>query len=280
MIRRSIPLIISAILITGCAFEKKEHLIICPGKSSVTSALFSLRLNSQNIVPVKANGDCRLRYYVEDSKKPRSENFSIKLYLKPFNDIYLQGDKTLIPRAFVLGSNENEFWLAIKPKEISKYWWGRWSEQDSVYGFIINPKTLLEGLGISEIDIEQDWSLSNEGPFDILTRRDYGKITKKIYIYSCDYRIRKIEYFDPDENVTASVEMSKYKEISEGFFMPSIMEITTNTQDDPISIALNLKSIKPAESKEVENALFYRRAPRGFKQVYRVVGGEWIEQSE
>jgi hypothetical protein len=277
MIRRFILLLVSAIIFTGCAFEKKEVLRICPGKMSVAESLSTLRSQSQSIVSLKANGQCRFLYYVEGRKKPQSESFSIKLHVKPLSDIYLQGDKALVPRAFVLGSNEKEFWLAVKPKEISTYWWGRWSEQDSVHGFLINPKTLLDGLGINEIDTEQEWSLSNEGPFDILTRSNYGKVTKKIYIYSCDYRTRKIEYFDPNEEVSASIEMSKYKEISEGCFVPSIIEAVTNAQEDPVSIILNLKSIKPYENPD---ALFYRRAPRGFETVYRVVNGRWIEQTE
>ena len=171
--------------LAGCAYEANEVLWICPGKKSVGEALSVLKSNSKDIISFKANGKCRLLYYVEDKPKPQKENFSVKLRVKPPVDIYLQGDAHIVHKAIVLGSNEEEFWLSIRPKEISAYWWGKWSEQDNSNGMLINPKILLEALGIIDIDEEDSWSLSNKGPFDILTKQDKDIITKKIYVYSC-----------------------------------------------------------------------------------------------
>ncbi len=271
---------IATFFLAGCAFESKEVLWICPGKISVTDSLSALKLNSQNIVSFKANGRCRLQYYVEDKSKPQSENFSVKLRVNPPVDIYLQGDAPLVNKAVVLGSNEDEFWLSIRPKEISAYWWGKWSEQDNSNGMLINPKILLEALGIFEVDEEENWSLSNKGPYDILTKQDQELITKKIYVYSCDYSVRKVEYFDPNGQVIARVELAKYRKVSEDCLIPSSIEITTNAQSDTEesdSITLDLKSIKPAIINEI---LFKRRPDRGFKHVYKVVNGKWIEKPQ
>jgi hypothetical protein len=117
-----------------------------------------------------------LEYYVEGKTKPQRENLSVKLRVNPPAEIYLQGDKPLVSKAIVVASNEREFWLAIRPK-ISLYCWGLWSEQDSGGGLVINPRTLLEALGIEQIDAGQDWSLSNEGAFDVLTKRERGVVT-------------------------------------------------------------------------------------------------------
>ncbi len=280
MTRKSLPLIFVAMLfLAGCPANMKEPLRVCPGKSSVTEALLMLESKSGNIIPLTARGQCRFKYYVEDKEKPQSENFAVKLWIGVPQKIYFQADKALVPKAIVLGSNEREFWLAIKPKEISAYWWGRWSEQDSMSGHIINPKILLEAIGATTIDYDQDWSLSNKGPYDILTRRDEGIISKKVYVYSCDYRIRKIEYYDPNEQVLARLEMSWYEQVTEECSIPSSILITTfpeKKNEDTISISLSLKSLKP---KEMPDALYYRRAPRGFKDVYRVMNGKWIKQS-
>lgn len=280
MFRKIMPIMVFAMsLFGGCAVDRKEPLQVCPGVTSVTEALLKLRSNSENIISLRAHGQFRFEYYVEDKKKPQSENFTVKLWVSPPREIYLQADKALVPKAVVLGSNDREFWLAIKPKEISAYWWGRWSEQNSIYGHIINPKILLEALGATDIDIDQSWSLSNEGPFDILTKQDRGVVTKKIHVYSCDYRIRKIEYYDPNEEVLASLDIAWYKEVSEGCFIPSSISIAAYPQkknEDSISISLNLKSMKPKESPD---ALFKRRAPRGFKNIYRIVNGRWNRQS-
>ena len=76
---------------------------------------------------------------------------------------------------------------------------------------------------MSEVDAEQDWSLSNEGAFDVLTRRDRGAITKKVDIYSCEYQVSKIELFDLTGQVAACAELDSYEEVSEGFSVPAWM---------------------------------------------------------
>ncbi|MHC4702069.1 MAG: hypothetical protein ACYTFQ_16005, partial [Planctomycetota bacterium] len=158
-------------ILAGCAPEMRTVKEICPGKRSVDEALAALQAQAQNAVSLKASGQCRVELPVEGKKKPQKENLDVRLRVNPPSQIYLWGDKPLVPNAVVLGSNEEEFWLAIRPKEISRYVWGRWDEQGSAGRLVINPRTLLEALGMSEVDPREDWSLSNEGAFDVLTKR-------------------------------------------------------------------------------------------------------------
>ena len=276
--------IVGAILtLAGCAPEMRTPKKVCPGKDSVAEALAALQLQAQKAVSLKASGQCQLEFYVEGKKKPQKENVDVGLRVNPPAEIYLWGDKPLVSKAVVLGSNEQEFWLAIRPKEISLYGWGKWSEQGSSAGPIINPRTLLEALGMSEVDAEQDWSLSNEREFDILTRRDRGAVTKKIYIYSCEYQVSKIELFDSMGQVAACAELDSYEEVSEGFYVPAWIQITTFTQDearDPLTITLRLRSISSHE--KWAGAIFDRKhsRPRGFDNVYRIVNGKLIEEPQ
>ena len=271
-------------ILVGCAPEIRRPLEICPGKGSVAEALSALQSHWQNMVPLKANGHCLLEYYGDQKRKPHKEKFSVKLWVNPPVEIYLQGDATLVPKAIILGSNEREFWLSIRPKEISTYWWGKWSQQDSSETLMINPKTLLEALGIAAVDAEWNWSLSNEGAFDILTKRQRGVVIKKIYVYSCDYLVRKIEYFDADGQIAGVAELDKYKQVLEGFFVPAGIKIIKRADDNPedsLSITLDLKSIRPAKiTAKQQNVLFNRPQPRGFKRLIRIVGGKWIEQRQ
>ncbi|MHC4206542.1 MAG: hypothetical protein ACYSTT_17960 [Planctomycetota bacterium] len=285
LLRRLIPYIPVVILIlAGCESRFRQPTKICPGKDSVTDALAALQSQSRNVVPLRANGQCRFEYSVEGKKKLQKENFNVRLWVNPPVELYLQGDKALVPKAIVLGSNEKEFWLSIRPKEISKHWWGYWSEQDLSEGLVINPRTLLESLGIGEVETQKDWSLSNKGPYDIISKRQQDVVIKKIYIYSCDYRVRKIEFFSRDGQVVADAELDRYEEVSDGFFIPSLMKITTYSRDTGeslLSITLDLNSIKPATITEPRrNVLFERPPPKGFKTVYRVVNGKWIEASQ
>ncbi|MHC4888117.1 MAG: hypothetical protein ACYTEO_01485 [Planctomycetota bacterium] len=272
---------LAILAITGCAPDLKHPTRVCPGKRSASQSLDSLRLTSERVLSLKATGRCVARVYVEDKKY--HESFPITLWVNPPAQIRLHGDVFLNPRGIVLGSNEREFWLAIKPKEISTYHWGLWSEQDSSQSVIINPKTLLEALGIVPPGSDESWALSNEGAFDVLTKRnDQGRIVKKVYIYSCDYRVSKIEYFNVDGEVMVIAELYKYREISEGCFVPRVIKIITYAQEGrEDSVIINLNSVKPYEfDKKKQDIYFNRRKPKGFKHVYRIIDGHMIEQPE
>jgi len=284
----------AAILIfAGCAPEIQKPVEVVPGKESVAEALSVLKARSQNAVPLLAKGRCLLRYYDTDKKKHKKEPLTVRVLVKPPIEIYLQGDATLVHKAIVLGSNEREFWLLLKPKEISKYWWSQWSEQDSSEGLLINPRTVFEALGIMDIDAEENWSLSNEGAFDVLTRREppfllsqesTGVVTKKIYIYSRDYLVKKIVYLDSQGRAIAYTELDGYREVSERFFVPTSIKIIAFGQNDgeeSLSINLDLKSIKPVKFTERQQNVYFNPPPqRGFKHILVNEGGKWIEQQQ
>jgi len=274
-------LIVTAIVVlAGCTPQIQKPTKVCPGKPSVDDALDALQAQSQSAVPLKAHGNSILEFYVEGKKKPRREILDVKLRVNPPAEIYLQGDKSIMAKAFMLGSDEEKFWLTIRPKEISVHIWGMWSEQDSAGGPVINPRNMLEALGISQIDTEGDWSLSNEGAYDILTKKEQGVTTRKLHIYCCDYRVRVIEVFDSEGRAAATAELDRYKEISDGFFVPSLIKIKTLPRDEtekPFTITVNLTSIQPHE--KWPGLLFERPSRlRGIKTIYRMENGKLIEQ--
>ena len=264
--------------LTSCG-PKQKPLLICPGKNSVAEALIALKSQSENMVSLYARGKCRVQYYDEKGKR-RRDNLDVKLLVKSPAEIYFQGDLPIVPKAVILGSNKNEFWLELRPKEISTYQWGQWSELESSEDLLINPKNLLEALGIAEIDTQADWSLSNEGPFDILTKRRGGAEIQKIYIYCCDYTIRKIEHFDLEGRILANAELDKYENISENFSVPSRIKITTfgPSKKDSFSISLDLRSIQHRQFTEKQADFFKPDSTKGFKHIFRLVDGQWVEQ--
>jgi len=276
-----IPLIM--LILAGCESHIRQPTKICPGKVSVADALAALQTQSRNVVPLQAKGQCRFEYRTEGKKKLQRENFDAKLWVNPPVESYLQADKPLVSKAIVLGSNEKEFWLALRPTE-SAYWWGNWSEQDLSEGLIINPRTLLESLGIGEVESQRDWSLSNDGPYDVISKQQQDVVIKKIYIYSCDYRVRKIEYFNRDGQIVANAELDKYKEVSDGFFVPSLLKVTAYSEETgeiTLSISLDLNSIKLEKMTEPKrNYLFKMPSQKGFTNIYRVVNGKWFKQAQ
>ena len=276
--RLVLPFVTALLVLAGCAPELKHPTDICPGKQSSGQSLASLRSNSENIVSLKATGRCNARFYVEDKKY--KESFPLTIWLNPPAQIRLHGDLFLNPRGIVLGSNEHEFWLAVKPKEISTYHWGLWSEQGSSESLLINPKTVLEALGIVAVGSDEGWSLSNEGPFDVLTKRNnQGRIIKKVYVYSCAYQVSKIEHFDEDGQIVAVTELFKYKEVFKGCCVPRTIKIVTHTPNGrKDSLSITLTSVKPYKFDEKKQDIYFRRRePKGFKHVYRIINGNIIE---
>ena len=261
------------LIFAGCAPRMQKPMRVCPGAESVAESLSLLRPQLQQSVSFKANGQCLLLYYDGD-KKPKKENFQVKLWLNPPAQIRLQGDVAFNPKGIVLGSNENEFWLSMKPKEIgNSYFWGSWAGRSCFEQLLISPELLLEAFGIVKINDEKNWSLSNEGAFDILTKRDErNKIIKKIYVYSCDYTVVKIEYFDKNAEIIAVTELDKYREMSRDFLVPSVIKITTRVNDDSEeSFRISLKSIKPTSFTEKKRNIFFARPePKGFEHIYKI----------
>jgi len=274
----------SILIFAGCAPEIQRPVEVVPGKESVAEALSVLKARSKNAVPLLAKGRCVLKFYGEDKKERKESLPMVRVVVSPPVEIYLQGDATLVPKAIVLGSNEREFWLALKPKEISTYWWGQWAQLDSSQVIMISPRTVFEALGIMEINAEENWSLSNEGTFDVLTRQEQGVVIKRIYISSRDYLIKKIEYFDSNGQTVAYTELGDYKEVSDGFFVPALIKIIAygqNNDEESLSIDLDLKSIEPKTITEgMQNFYFNRPEPRGFKHVLVNERGKWIEQEQ
>ena len=278
-----ISVVVAVLILTGCASEGPVSIQLCPGKKSAIESLSLLKLRSHDAVDFKASGQCLLQYY--DDGKKRKENFPVKLWLKPYERFLLHGDIAFNAKGIVVGSNEREFWLSVRPKEISSHWWGTKAQGDELEEQIITPDVLFEALGIMELAVDEDWTVSNEDGFDILTKRNHqNKIAKKVYISSCDYLLRTIEHFDAAGQVAVAVELDKYKKLAGEFLVPAMIKIMAYQNDNrsqPMSVAIKLKSMKPVEFSERQRKyIFVRPRPKGFKHVYKVTDGGIIEQSK
>jgi hypothetical protein len=271
--------VLAMLIFAGCAAQMEKKVRICPGKESAAESLSSLRVQLESVEPLKADGQCLLQYYNGD-KKPKKENFPVKLWVNPPVEIYMQGDVAFDPKGIVLGSNKEEFWLAVRLKEISGYWWGRWSEKDYPEKLMISPRLVLEALGAAAVADEEGWLLSNEGGFDVLTKQEGGIKTRKIYISTCDYLVREIEYLGGDGQAAIVMELDKYKKISGDFFVPSVIKIINRTDGgEGDSVQITLISVKPTNFTDKQRGrLFTRPQPQGFKHIYKIVDGNIVEQ--
>lgn len=280
-----IAFLMAVLILGGCRGGLHKPMAICAGKGSAGEAIVALRSQAEKAAPLRATGTCRLEYYTEDKRRPEKEAFPVRLWMNPPSEISLHGDVAFDPRGVILGANRDEFWLAIKPK-ISSYWRGRWSDGDKVQTLILNPKIVLEAVGIVALSGDEpergDWSLTSKGPYDILTRRDEESlISKRIYVCSCDYLVRKIEYFDEFGLVAVAAELDDYEEVVEGFKVPRYIKVVRRGErgrDD--SVRISLKSIKPMSFNQKQLEALFQAQPGRFEHVYEIVNGEWVEQPQ
>jgi hypothetical protein len=265
------------LLFAGCAAQPMHH---CPGKTTADEAMAVLKSRREKVLPIRATGQCLLRYHTEG--KVRKENFPVKLWVNPPYEIYLQGDVAFDATGLVFGSNAEEFWFWLKPKEVSSYWSGKWSQAGILNSLAVSPVIVLEAFGA--VDMRQgDWTLSHYGNLDLLVlRNDRSVIIQKIYIEPCDYAVTKTERFDESGDIYLKAEFAGYEKTANGFLVPSRVKIVTVSEEGSEDSAdISLSSVKPTElSAQQSQRLFVRPLPRGFGHIYTVIDGKAVEQEQ
>jgi hypothetical protein len=271
----------SACSLSGCARERFEPVEIYPERKSGIECVGLLRELAGSAPSLRANGKCVLRY--RENGKVRKESFPVKIWIKPPSEVYLQGDIAFDPRAVVVGSNEREFWIWIKPGKISTYWWGLWPQVDPAGRIPLNPRLVLEAMG-SVADLDGPgvgWTLGKSRDFEVLSIERDAVLTKRLYL-DCRYcAVAKVEYFYPGGAVAAAMDLENYRSVGSDRRIPARIRIVSSDPDGEESVRIDVKldSVKETVFSEAQLArLFSRPKPRGFKHVYRLVGQRWFER--
>jgi hypothetical protein len=181
----------------------------------------------------------------------------------------------LTPRA-----NADEFWIWLKPKEISAYWWGRWSQADAWNGLVLSPTALFEAFGSVNLHDGRS-SLTRMNNLDVLVLyNEQGTVLKIIHIEPCDYVVSKIEYLDNTGKLIGRAEFADYEQIDDGFSVPTSINIIAFSSDgNNDSARISLNSLKHTQvSDQQRKRLFVRPQPRGFEHVYEIIDGAAVEQ--
>ena len=138
--------------------------------------------------------------------------------------------------------------------------------------------------GSFNFDNTADWRLSNEGPFDVLTVNSQGKIAKKIYIYACDYRVRKIEYFDINGNLSAVLELSNYSNFFDGcnFARLLLLHLPNPGQKNDDTFKITLEKVSAYQFTGEKREAFFGKPENltGYGHIYKITGNTVIEQEK
>ncbi|MBE0536328.1 MAG: hypothetical protein IH624_11720 [Phycisphaerae bacterium] len=238
------------------------------GKQNIHEAVAALNAHRERIRPIRAGGNCRVEWYESDGTLKR-ENPAIQLRMVPPSRLYFVGE-IIGSEVVQFGTNPQEFWFRLKPKEVSSYWWGiRETARKCRSGGMLNPESVLEALGI--VDIDANWTLVGREGFDILTLNDFAGIPiKRVYVDWRDYLVRNIEYFDAYGEIVAAAGMSGYGEDSGGIPVPTQIAIQYfQSSGGSLSISMTLRGVRLFEPTEVQlKGLFARPSTDGFENIY------------
>lgn len=265
----------------GCAQLTKPQQI-CPGKATSAEAIATLQARLDRAHPLYINSVQTRIGYLDDKKKRRESPLPMKIWLEPPHNVYMRGQATPGPKGVIsMGSNQEEFWLSIRP-DINSYWWGKWSEVAGTEQLQISPQVVLEALGLLDLGNPDRWFLSNSGAYDVLSLEDdRGAILRRLHLHTCDYLPRKIEYFDRFGELLVLVELADYEVLAGEFQIPTRIQIS-NYAGDELTDWVKLK-IKGALQKEFNDRFrqryFQRQEPRGYDKVHRVTrNGSILEE--
>ncbi len=209
----TVVLLLSMAVLGGCAGHFRRERIPVTGEATVEQAIARLQAHSQTFRSTQINLMCKLSYWDEERKWRNLTGFKMKLWLEPPCNLYLVGNAVPGPEGKIfMGANQEEFWLSIRP-EINTYWHGRWDDMPDVTRLELNPKVVLESLGLVEFAPHETWELDNQRGVDVITCTHVtsGRVTKRLFVDTRKYQLKRILYYDTMGEVAVVVDLERYR---------------------------------------------------------------------
>ncbi len=273
-----VALTAGVLLFGGCQAPLEEPLgpeiELLKGKPDIAAAVAAINAHREFVKPIQSRGKCLIEWF-DDDGKPQSEKPDIQLRLVPPDHLFFKGD-IIVGEAIRFGTNPEEFWFRIKPKEVSSYWWGKRALARACGGQgQLGPESLLEALGVVEVD--ETWTLSSRPGYDVLTLKDDdGSAVKRIHVDWRDYLVRRIEHFDELGETSVVVNMSRYTDGTgelAGIVVPTrIIIVYLNMPNGGLMTDITLRDLKPYHPTEAQmkGKLFKLPPDKGFKNIYEL----------
>jgi hypothetical protein len=258
----------SMLLLQGCSPPQAPvYTPECPTRGQSQRVLDDMRQALGASRAFRAGGDLQINYY-DDRKKAKNENLTLKLWFSPPDNIFVLGS-SLVGEVLRMGTNRDEFWVRLKPKEIDSYWWGRREDLDKCGNQqIIRPDYLLLALGVFPYDAI--WIYSTIDGFDVLTDYDGLRPIRRVYVDPCTSLPYKVELFDADSQVRLRMMLYNYSEPKEGYrYAENIDLIYLDPDGHDLSTQFRLESVRLEEPKE---KIFVRTESKGIGKIFTLDG--------
>ncbi len=143
---------LSLVLLAGCP-PRKGPVAPPPPLLPVDQAVAMVNANVAAIPTALSDSNITVSAaFHDENDKVRRYDLTGKLRFKPPRNLFLDLGHTLEPSAMRIGSNDEQFWVWVKP-ERNELWYGRWADLDptDVYGMPLSPDMILAAMGLSAL---------------------------------------------------------------------------------------------------------------------------------
>lgn len=143
--------ILATITLTGCKGAGRNGLDPWTGPTDpMWKVVEDVNANNSKIKTVWARHDFEALIYDQKGKSHALSGNGTLLLMKPDGLLLKAGG---IIDFFEVGSNSEQYWFSVFPKEVSTQWWGNKAEfsEEAAAQIPIRPDLLLEVLGVHEI---------------------------------------------------------------------------------------------------------------------------------
>lgn len=249
----------------GCVQDPSPQLDTSPESRQIL--VNTIQEHAQRAQGFRAYGTSVHGFVDSDGKTRTLPPFGCTLFFKPPECIHLISKATATGSIY-LGCNKESFWMAIKP-EINTYYWGRWDQAIQEGVLPINPKVVLEAIGLIDLGDTERWVLEEEGDALVLTRPYPEKrIIKKVYVDKKRLRIERIMYMNTEHVPLVVADLAGHRAIAKDFAVPTITRVTAFEQGERVGwVTIKLKDFRLADLKD---KLFKRPPDRSYEQVIEV----------
>lgn len=270
--------LLSVAFLTGCPQPVKPFGPgIVASMGNIEAAAEALKAHKSNVKPLMANADVKIIFFKDGKEK--QENPEATLAFAPPKRLFFRA-KRLGIEVIWAGSNNEEFWFRMKPKEISQYFWGSWKQLAGCSSnLLISPESMLDALGM--VSVDSSWQFKDIDGQDVLIKRDANnQPVKKVFVNRNGYLVSKIEYYDKYGLMSISVDMGDYVPVARGAKIPKTIDITTyDVGETTAKVKITLKSPKFLYPDKIKTKTFQRPSSEGFDSIFKMNDNcQFVEQ--
>lgn len=138
---------------SGCLLPKPAPIAAPPPPlRSVEEQVARVDANVAGIVRTLSGGGISVSARIHEGGKEHRYDLDGKIRFLPPRHLYFDLSHLGAPSAVHIGSNEELFWVWVKPEQ-NRLWWGRWSDlnPEDVSRMPLSPDAILSAMGLSSL---------------------------------------------------------------------------------------------------------------------------------